>query len=300
MTRTVEDAAQLLNVLRTPFGAVAGHRLPEDYTRYVGRTRVRRLRLLVDTNYTDGDVGTTPDVLPVFDAAIEALQAAGAVVDRVRLADPLEPVGDSSPFDAELVVLLFEFKVQVAAYLATLGGADVRTLADLIQFNIDHCPEEMKYFGQELFELAEATSGDLDDPEYLGALDLSQGFSRDVIDGTLSQGYDAIVTPTYSFGTTTAATAGYASMAVPVGFTDGGRPVGFWLTAGFLDEPRLIAAGSAIESFFDARRPPGFLGTEPPEPPDAGLCAAPASRTQVAPAADRAAAHHWRLGGHGR
>ena len=32
----------------------------------------------------------------------------------------------------------------------------------------------MKYFGQEIFELAEATSGDLDDPEYTLALDLNR------------------------------------------------------------------------------------------------------------------------------
>ena len=62
----------------------------------------------------------------------------------------------------------------------------------------------------------------------------------------------AIITPTYSFGRTTAATAGYASMAVPVGFTGGGRPAGFWLAAGYLNEPCLIAIGSAIESSFAA------------------------------------------------
>ena len=44
----------------------------------------------------------------------------------------------------------------------------MRTLADLIAFNIAHCAKEMRYFGQELFELAEATSGDLSDPDYLG------------------------------------------------------------------------------------------------------------------------------------
>ena len=33
MTRTVEDAAALLNVLRTPFGPVAGHRLPRTTRR---------------------------------------------------------------------------------------------------------------------------------------------------------------------------------------------------------------------------------------------------------------------------
>ena len=72
-------------------------------------------------------------------------------------------------FDAEFTVLLFEFKAQIAQYLSTLGHSSLRTLADLIAFNISHCPAEMRYFGQELFELAESTSGDLTDPVRLAA-----------------------------------------------------------------------------------------------------------------------------------
>jgi amidase len=297
MTRTVADAAALLNVLRSPSGGVRQHRLPRDYTAFVGTKRVDQLRLLIDLNYVGGDLGTSDDVQAVFDDAVDQLRGAGATIDAVKLADPFEPVDGLSPWDAEFVVLLYEFKVQIAEYLATVKGTDLHTLADLIQFNLDHCAEEMKYYGQEIFELAEATSGDLTDPEYLVARDLNRSFSRGVIDGVLAQGYDAIITPTYSFGTTTAATAGYASATVPVGFTDGGRPVGFWLAAGHLDEPALIAACSAIESFFGARRRPTFVGTVPPEPPDADLCVAPTTvaRSASAEPVDRTAAlRQWR------
>ncbi len=48
----------------------------------------------------------------------------------------------------------------------------MRTLADLIKFNLAHCPQEMKYFGQEVFDLAEQTTG-LGDPVYLDARALS-------------------------------------------------------------------------------------------------------------------------------
>jgi amidase len=261
---------------------------------------VNHLRLLIDTTYTEGDLGTAPEVQAVFDAAVESLRQAGATIDLVKLADPLEPVGGLSPFDAEFVVLLFEFKVQIAEYLSTVRGTSLRTLADLMQFNLDHCDAEMRYYGQEIFELAEATSGDLHDPEYLAARDLNRSFSRQVIDGVLAQGYDAIVTPTYSFGTTTAATAGYASMTVPVGFTEAGRPAGFWLAGGFLDEPRLIAVASAVESFFGARRRPQLLGAVPPEPANAGVCGAGTTTRTASPSgspAERAAAmRQWRMG----
>jgi amidase len=272
MARTVLDAARLLNVLRTPFGDVAGHRLPRDYTEFAVRRPVRRLRLLVDTTYMGDDLGTAPEVQAVFDEAIDALVEAGARIDRVPLASPLDDFNGRIPFDDEFTVLLFEFKVQVADYLSGLRHTDLRTLADLIAFNLAACDEEMKYFGQEIFELAEATSGDLTDPDYQAALATSRGFSQGVINGVLEQGYDAIVTPTYSFGTTTAATAGYASMAVPVGFTAQDRPVGFWLTAGFLDEPKLLTVAATIEAFFEARRIPELLGSPPPEPADAGIC----------------------------
>ena len=203
-----------------------------------------------------------------------------------RSASPLDDFNGRIPFDDELTVLLFEFKVQVASYLAGLRHTDVRTLADLIAFNLQACDQEMKYFGQEIFELAEATSGDLNDPTYQAALATSRGFSQGVINGVLEQGYDAIVTPSYSFGTTTAATAGWASMAVPVGFTAQERPVGFWLTAGFLDEPKLLTAAATIEDFFDARRVPRFLGSPTAEPPDAGICGTPVAATEARTAMD--------------
>ena len=53
-------------------------------------------------------------------------------------------------------MLIFEFKRDLNAYLATRSGVPVGTLADVIQFNLDHAEEELKFFGQELMELAEA------------------------------------------------------------------------------------------------------------------------------------------------
>jgi amidase len=298
MTRTVMDAAILLNVLRTPFGSVAGRPLPDDYTDFVGRKSIKKLRLLIDTNYTEV-FGTDAAVQAVFDEKVEDLRRAGATIDAVRLDDPSAPINGMSPFDAELLVLEYEMKVAMANYLAPVRNTTMRTLSDLRQFNVEHCEEEMKYFGQEWFDASDATTG-LQTAEYQQAIATSQGFGRRLIDGVLAQGYDAILTPSYSFGTTTPAIAGYASMAVPVGFTDADRPVGFWLAAGFLHEPQLIAIASAIESFFEARHAPRLLGDVPPEPPDAGLCTAPiaASSRATADSMPSAADFKGRHAGH--
>src|SRR5207302_5509787 len=57
--------------------------------------------------------------------------------------------------------------------------------ADLIKFNLAHCPQEMKYFGQEVFDLAEQTTG-LGDPVYLDARALC-------LEKTRSQGIDKVI-----------------------------------------------------------------------------------------------------------
>jgi len=66
-------------------------------------------------------------------------------------------------FNDEFTALPFEFKVQIAQYLQTLGHTNMRTLADLIAFNNAHCPQELVYYGQDIFEAAQMTT-DLSDP----------------------------------------------------------------------------------------------------------------------------------------
>ena len=290
MCRTVTDAALLLNGLRSPFGSARHVSLPDDYAACLDPHALRGVRLAYDQRYVEGDLGPgDPELVAVVAAAIDAMRAAGATIDEITTVDPMQPTAEGRiPFDDEFTVLLWEFKVQVAQYLADLRGTRLRTLDDLIAFNRAHCPAEMRYFGQEVFELAEATGGDLSDPEYLAAHATNRAFGRGVIDGALAQGYAAVLTPGFSYGSSVAATAGYPSISVPVGFTAAGRPVGLWLAAGFLQEPTLLALGYAIEQLLQARRPPRFLGAVPPEPPDAGICAALPAAARVLAARDGA------------
>ena len=153
----------------------------------------------------------------------------------------------------------------------------MRTLADLIQFNIDHCPQEMRYFGQELFELAETFSGSLSDPDYLAAraesVELAgpSGLDR-VLDDF---GLDVLVSPAYSTGYSAAAVAGYASISVPAGLADDGRPGCVFMSGRFLDEPKLIGLAYDLEQELGARDIPQFLGSVAGPFPDAGICVTP-------------------------
>jgi len=300
MTRTVRDAALLLDALRVPGKSVMGVPVPDSYTEALDPNGLDGARLAYDHRYVEGDLGPgDDDTLAVIQGVFEQLRARGAEIVDVTSTDPFEPdAAGLVPFDVEFTVLLFEFKVQIAEYMAPLGHTKMRTLADLIEFNRKRCEKELAFFGQEVFEAAEATSGDLTDPEYLAALASNQGFGKSVIDGFMAQGFDAIITPSFSFGTSPAAVSGYPSMAVPVGYTPAGRPVGLWLAAGFMQEPTLIRLGYAIEQAINARVAPTLAGAVPPDPPPFPGCAMDmAGMPQMSTSAStNQKSHH---GGHG-
>jgi amidase len=270
MCRTVTDAAILLGVMQSPFGPVLGHTVPATYTQFLQRGALQGKRIGVDQRYFTEDYGGEPDLVAVAMQGIAAMSSLGATIVPTDTGDPF------AWFDAEFTVLLFEFKVDIAAYLSTLAHTSMRTLADLIAFNLAHCPAEMAYFGQELFEMAESTSGDLTDPAYLAARALSvQLAATGGIDAAIARdNLDAIVAPTYSFASSGAAVAGYPNLSLPIGLTPEGKPAGLWMYAGFLREPALLAMAYDLEQAVQPRREPQFLGSAPGAPPDAGICAA--------------------------
>lgn len=97
--------------------------------------------------------------------------------------------------------------------------------------------------------------------------------TRAGIDGALTQ-VDAIVAPTYSFASSAAAVAGYPNISIPVGLTPEGKPAGLWMYAGFQQEAKLISFAFDLEQELHPRQAAQFLGAVPPEPDDAGICAA--------------------------
>ncbi|MCU1362057.1 MAG: amidase [Ilumatobacteraceae bacterium] len=301
MARTVRDAALLLDVIRVPGNWVMGHHVPHSYTEFLDARSLHGARLAYDRRYVQGDFGPGDDtVTAVLDQVVEQLRQHGADVVDVESVDPSAADGNGRfPLDDEFSALLWEFKVQIAEYLATLHHSSIHTLADLIEFNIEHCADELKWYGQEIFELAEATNGDLTDPEFLAATATKQAFGKGVIDGLLDQGFDAIISHAYGYGTTPAATSGYPSMNVPVGYTPTGRPVGMLLSAGFMQEPRLFRIAYRIEQTLCARVAPTLHGTPPPDPdpfdgcaPAQSITAAVSTESAVRPAMGMHA-RHW-------
>src|SRR5206468_12502427 len=57
MARTVTDVAILLGALQAPFGPVAGHPVPRDYTTFLRRGTLSGARIGVDRRYFTPDYG---------------------------------------------------------------------------------------------------------------------------------------------------------------------------------------------------------------------------------------------------
>jgi amidase len=265
MTRSVTDNAILLGVMQTGYAG----QVPRDYRRFLRRGALRGKRIGVDRRYFTNEFGGGPAIDAVVEAHLDAFRDLGATLVDTDTGSPNAFGND------ELTVLLFEFKVQVAQYLSSLSHTSMRTLQDLIDFDTAHCDAEMRYFGQQLFEMAQATSGDLHDPEYVQARARCLAHTRaGGIDGAMQRDHlDALIAPSYSFASSPAAVAGYPNISVPVGFTDAGEPVGVWMYASHLQEAKLLAFAYDLEQALHARRVPHYRGSVPPIPPDAGICA---------------------------
>lgn len=261
MSRHVTDAAILLGALKNGFG---------NYRNVLHRGALNGARVGVDAKYFTDEFWGNPPTYPIMTQVLDAMKALGATLVDVNT-DPSFLMNSD-----EWNVLLYEFKVQIAEYLATLRHTAAQTLTDLITFNISHCPQEMKYFGQEIFEIADTTSGDLTDPVYTAARSASIENSRVIaIDGTLnsvSPPLDVLVAPTWSWLYSIAAVAGYPSTSLPVGFLDDGSPVGFCMISGAWQEAKLLAYNYDLEQELNAQIPPQYAGSVPAEPPDAGIC----------------------------
>ena len=281
MCRTVRDAATLLGTVtgvdpRDSATAASAGNSHTDYLQFLDEGGLRSARIGVARSFT----GFDPRVVDLFEEAIGAMAAGGAViVDPANLS--LAAWNDSLSSHAKglpEVVLEYEFKADLNAYLASLGpDAPVKSLAEVIDFNERNADREMPYFGQERMHASQAR-GPLTDSEYLNAVRTIQRANReDGIDALMRRhDLDAIVAPTMGVAWPTdhikgdrleggssagpAAIAGYPDISVPMGFVSG-LPVGISFFGRAWSEPALVRIAYAYEHATSQRRAPTFAET---------------------------------------
>ncbi len=258
MARTVADAAALLDALAD----VAVHSALDP-------AALRGARIGVARNMA----GFHDRVDALFEDALAVFRALGA-----ELIDPADVPHATELREPEWEVLTFEFKTDIETYLAAVGGDAPRTLADLIAFNETNREDELRLFGQEIFEES-SEKGPLTDPAYLENLATCGRLSRDEgLDAVLAEHrLDALVAPTnapawltdhvngdhQSGGNSSpAAVSGYPSVSLPMGFVSG-LPVGISFFGPARSEAALIGFAFAFERATEHRGSPRSLPSIP-------------------------------------
>jgi amidase len=274
MARSVYDAALLLNAIAGSDPADAATAEADahltDYAAGLATASLAGKRIGVLRKA----VGNDPRVAALFDAALADLRRAGAELVELDYEAP------AAMGEAEFAVLLYELRRDLNAYLAASPAPiPARTLAEVIEFNRAHSGEELRWFGQDLFELAETkTDADAYRKARAESLRLAgpEGIDKLIADHSL----DVLVAPTVGPAWTTdlvngdnyngsigagslAAVAGYPHLTVPMGAVET-LPVGLSFIAGKWADHRVLQAGAAYERARSAElREPSFERWEP-------------------------------------
>jgi amidase len=275
LARTVRDVAILLGAMAgtdvdDAVTASSAGKAQTDYTKFLDPNGLKGARIGVVRKY----FGFNDAVDQLMNTVIEAMKGAGA-----DITDPADIPTLGKFDDTELLVLLYELKADLAAYLARLGeSAQVKSLKDIIEFNEKHRAKELPYFGQDLFLKAQE-KGPLTSKEYVDALASNHKLTRaDGIDFIMDKfKLDALVAPTggpawitdlingdHSAGgsSNAAAVAGYPNINVTAGFLYG-LPVGISFFGRAWSEPGLLKIAYAFEQLMKPRQKPMFLPTMP-------------------------------------
>jgi len=252
MTRSVADAALLLGAIAgtdpaDPATSEADARIA-DYTAGLRSASLAGLRIGVLRK----QVGNDPKVAALFDQALADLRRAGAELVEIEYEAP-DDLGEQ-----EYTTLLYELREDLAAYLASSPAAD----------------EEMRWFDQDIFEQAEATT---DRAAYQSArANALRLAGEEGIDGLLAE-HDVrfLVAPTTGPAWATdlvhgdhyngsigagnlAAVAGTPHLSVPMGAVEG-LPVGLSILGAKWEDEAVLRAGAAYERARSAAVPePAF------------------------------------------
>ena len=259
MTRTVADAALLLDVLATP----QAKKLYGDLT---AATQSNKVKKVVLVRAFDKDF---PAVKTMLDQVAAKLQQQGVQVQNLENWDLPEQLGKD-----ELTVLVYEFKRDLSQWLQDYQvPASLNSIEKIVAFNQKKGKTALAFYGQEYLQQASAIDLTKDKAAYEAALANSKKLAKTALDAYLvAQGADAILLPAYgpawpidhvngdqfNFGTSTAAAvSGYPSVTIPAGL-DGNLPLGLSLVGVQWSEATLLGLAAMLEQQLPARAVPGF------------------------------------------
>lgn len=264
LASSVRDAALLLTAMAgsDPLDP-ATRRADEHLTDYAQRldfAQLQGVRIGVLTRQADGH----PGVSALFRTALDDLTRAGAQLVDIAY-EPSPDLGRD-----EYTALVYEQRVDLNRYLKSLPGQPaVRSMNDVIAFNRAHAASELRWFGQDIFELSAKSTDETEASK--ARANATRLAGRDGIDALLARHrVTLLVTPTsgpawpidlltgdhfLDIGAgSLAAVAGYPHLTVPMGAV-GGLPVGLSFIGPAWSERKLLEAGAAYERVRSATVP---------------------------------------------
>jgi len=268
MARTVKDAAILLGVLsgiddKDSITNESKGKSFSDYTQFLDSNALKGKRIGIEKK----PQGNNKYINVLLKNAIAVLKQNGATIIEIDYINKIDALGE-----AEFEVLQYEFKDGLNHYLSK-GSAKVKTLKEVIDFNVANEDKAMPYFKQETLESSNLKLG-LDQKGYKDALNKSFNGSKKILDSVFyDNNLDAICGITAGpacsidmiygdrwggYGLTTpAAVSGYPHITVPSGKVYD-LPVGLSFFGTAYSEPKLIGLAYAYEQASKKREKPEF------------------------------------------
>jgi amidase len=258
LARTVEDAAIMLDAIAGYDSADAitansyGH-IPDSYTDYLDKDGLEGARIGVVREL----FGEDEQVVKAMEQAIVDLERLGAEVVDVTIPN-LEEILDYPSLSS------FEFKFQLNDYLASLGpDAPYKTLSDIIESGKYHPDLKNGLISRNERET-------LEDEEYNSIIvNRPKITKQSLMEVFNAENLDAMVYPTSTqlpqeigkgqgagSNNRLSPFSGYPAMSVPVGFSDGGLPIGMELLGTEFSEPTLIKMAYSYQEGTDHRKAP--------------------------------------------
>jgi amidase len=239
MAQSVALAAKLLEVLTDKKGYLDA--INGDY----------QIRIGVVKEWVTQDQGTNQ----LFQELLTKL-GKEVKITEISLPAPSDQEGES-----EFKVLMHELNEDLASYLATRQGAHVKTLQDVVDFNLANKDSELQHFGQEYFDMALKIGGRNSDYQKLRAANLDWAVNK-VLTPAFEK-FDILIGETYApawksnlgggddYGSASwismaSAIAGTPIGALPMGLVNG-LPVAVGVVARANQEDRLVQAMALIE-----------------------------------------------------
>lgn len=263
MCRTVEDAVRVLEViagydLNDPITEKCKGIVPENYTQFLDKEGLKGVRVGVFRFYTDQPT-TDPEVLALFEKAIEDIKTTGAEV-----VDPFV-IPDFHKLTKGIWCDMFQHDLN--NYLASLGDkAPVQDLLEVYNKGLFATPNNRRIYRaiEEPLRGEPACQDIYTEPKNVA-------YREAVFEAMADQNVDFIIYPTWNnpprkigdFKSHAGDNSqlipphtGMPGITVPMGFSYNNLPAGLQIVARNFKEPDLIRLAYAYEQATQHRRPP--------------------------------------------